>query len=135
MAPPQLVGGSKRNQEPTLSEAGWHRRNWVCGSSGNSVEKGFSAMETKFNQRSLIYTLGQFIDQEVLLGGWVHRLRVLAKTTFIVIKDCSGVGQCVAESDLLKDLHLKLDDCVEVYVRVRADHRSKAGYYVALYPI
>ena len=47
-------------------------------------------METTFNQRALIHSLGQFIDQEVLLRGWVYRLRVLAKTTFIVIKDCSG---------------------------------------------
>ena len=89
-------------------------------------------METKFNQRALIYTLGQFIGQEVILRGWVYRLRVLAKTTFIVIKDCSGDAQCVAEPDLLKDLHLKLDDCVEVHGSVRADNRSKAGYEVAI---
>jgi len=89
-------------------------------------------METKFNQRALIYTLGQFIGQEVILRGWVYRLRVLAKTTFIVIKDCSGDAQCVAESDLLKDLPLKLDDCVEVHGSVRADNRSKAGYEVAI---
>src|SRR5262245_66352156 len=85
-------------------------------------------METTFNQRALIHSLGQFIDQEVLLRGWVYRFRVLAKTTFIVIKDCSGEAQCVAGSDLLKDLHLKLDDCVEVYGRVRADHRSRSAY-------
>jgi nondiscriminating aspartyl-tRNA synthetase len=87
-------------------------------------------METTFNQRALIHSLGQFIDQEVLLRGWVYRLRVLAKTTFIVIRDCSGDAQCVTGSDLLKDLHLKLDDCVEVYGRVRADHRSRSGYEV-----
>src|SRR5215468_1893967 len=87
-------------------------------------------METTFNERALIHSLGQFIDQEVLLRGWVYRLRVLAKTTFIVIRDCSGEAQCVAGSDLLKDLHLKLDDCVEIYGRVRADHRSKSGYEV-----
>jgi nondiscriminating aspartyl-tRNA synthetase len=89
-------------------------------------------METTFDQRALIHSLGQFIDQEVLLRGWVYRLRVLAKTTFIVIRDCSGDAQCVAESDLLKDLHLKLDDCVEVYGRVRADDRSRSGYEVAI---
>src|SRR5215813_5219004 len=87
-------------------------------------------METTFNLRALIHSLGQFIDQEVLLRGWVYRLRVLAKTTFIVIKDCSGEAQCVIGSDLLKDLHLKLDDCVEIYGHVRADHRSRSGYEV-----
>jgi nondiscriminating aspartyl-tRNA synthetase len=87
-------------------------------------------METTFNQRALIYSLSQFIDKEVLLRGWVYRLRVLAKTTFVVIRDCSGEAQCVAGSDLLKDLHLKLDDCVEIYGRIRADHRSRSGYEV-----
>jgi nondiscriminating aspartyl-tRNA synthetase len=87
-------------------------------------------METTFNQRALIHSLGQFIDQEVLLRGWVYRLRVLAKTTFIVIRDCSGEAQCVSGSDLLKDLHLKLDDCVEIHGRVRADHRSRSGYEI-----
>ncbi|MGH9855583.1 MAG: OB-fold nucleic acid binding domain-containing protein, partial [Blastocatellia bacterium] len=87
-------------------------------------------METTFNQRALVYSLGQFIDEEVLLRGWVYRLRVLAKTTFIVIRDCSGEAQCVAGSDLLRDLHLKLDDCVEIYGRVRADHRARSGYEV-----
>src|SRR5215510_11870214 len=87
-------------------------------------------METTFNQRALIHSLGQFIDREVLLRGWIYRLRVLAKTTFILIKDCSGEAQCVVGSDLPKDLHLKLDDCVEVYGHVRADHRSRSGYEV-----
>src|SRR5262245_27174465 len=87
-------------------------------------------METTFNQRALIYSLGQFIGQEVLLRGWVYRLRVLAKTTFVVIRDCSGAAQCVAGSDLLKDLRLKLDDCVEIYGRIRADHRARSGYEV-----
>jgi nondiscriminating aspartyl-tRNA synthetase len=87
-------------------------------------------METTFNQRALIHSLGQFIDQEVLLRGWIYRLRVLAKTTFIIIRDWSGEAQCVAGSDLLKDLHLKLDDCVEVHGRIRADHRSRSGYEV-----
>jgi nondiscriminating aspartyl-tRNA synthetase len=89
-------------------------------------------MECTFKQRALITTLGNFIDQEVLLRGWVYRLRVLAKTTFIVIRDCSGDAQCVAESELIKDHHLKLDDCIEIQGRVMADQRSKAGYEVVI---
>jgi nondiscriminating aspartyl-tRNA synthetase len=89
-------------------------------------------MEQTFKQRSLSSTLANCIDQEVLLRGWVYRLRVLAKTTFIVIRDCSGDAQCVAESELIKDHHLKLDDCIEIQGSVRADQRSKAGYEVVI---
>src|SRR5262245_2840536 len=87
-------------------------------------------MEPTFNQRTLIYSLGELIGQEVLLRGWVYRLRVLARNTFVVIRDCSGEAQCVADPDSLKDHHLKLDDCVEVFGRIRADHRSKSGYEI-----
>jgi nondiscriminating aspartyl-tRNA synthetase len=66
----------------------------------------------------------------VLVRGWVYRLRVLAKTTFIILRDCSGEVQCVAASEALRELHLKLEDVVEVYGRVRPDSRSKYGYEV-----
>src|SRR5262249_28054381 len=104
----------------------------LCGSSRNSSGSGVSAMATTFNQRVFVHSLDQFIEREVLLRGWVYRLRVLAKTTFLVLRDCSGEAQCVAASDLLKDLHLKLDDCVEIYGRIRADHRSKSGFEVEI---
>jgi hypothetical protein len=34
-------------------------------------------------QRTFIQSLGQCLEQEVLIRGWVYRLRVLAKTTWI----------------------------------------------------
>src|SRR5262249_21306143 len=87
-------------------------------------------MATTFSQRTFVQSLEPYIDREVLLRGWVYRLRVLAKTTFIVLRDCSGEVQCVADPELLKELHLKLDDTVEIYGRVRADLRARSGYEV-----
>jgi hypothetical protein len=37
----------------------------------------------------------------------VYRLRVLGKTIFLILRDCSGQVQCVASSEALKDLRLK----------------------------
>ena len=87
-------------------------------------------MGTVFSQRILIHSLGHSLAREVLLRGWVYRLRVLARTTFIILRDCSGEVQCVAASEELKDLQLKLDDTVEIYGRVRADERAQAGYEI-----
>jgi nondiscriminating aspartyl-tRNA synthetase len=87
-------------------------------------------METAFSQRIFANTLGHYINKEVLLRGWVYRLRVLAKTTFVMLHDCSGEVQCVAASEELKALQLKLEDTVEIYGRVRADARSQWGYEV-----
>ena len=63
----------------------------------------------------------------VIVRGWVSRLRVLARTTFIVIKDCTGEAQCVSATDTLRDAALKLDDAVEIEGVVRPDARARTG--------
>lgn len=78
--------------------------------------------------RSLVNTLAAQTGQDVLIRGWVYRLRGLAKTTFVVLKDVSGLVQCVAASESLKGMALKLDDAVEIFGRVRAEPRSKTGF-------
>jgi nondiscriminating aspartyl-tRNA synthetase len=78
-------------------------------------------------QRSLVGQLHTRIGTTVLVRGWVYRLRVLAKTTFIIVKDCTGEAQCVAATGSLGHLSLKLDDVIEVRGDVRADARARHG--------
>ena len=77
--------------------------------------------------RTFVADLNAKVGESILIRGWVYRLRVLAKTTFVVLKDCSGEAQCVAATESLHDLKLKLDDAIEVRGTVRADERAKAG--------
>lgn len=79
-------------------------------------------------QRIFIESLPDFVQQEVTLRGWVCRMRVLGKTTFVVLKDCSGEVQCVAAPESIKEHHLKLEDAIEIVGRVRREARSKSGY-------
>jgi nondiscriminating aspartyl-tRNA synthetase len=81
-------------------------------------------------RKTFVADLPGKIGQSVVLAGWVHRLRVLATTTFVHLRDASGVTQCVAATDALKDAHLKLDDAVEIEGTVRAEARSKFGFEV-----
>jgi nondiscriminating aspartyl-tRNA synthetase len=80
------------------------------------------------SQRVFIESLPNFVRQEVALRGWICRLRVLGKTTFAVLKDCSGEVQCVAAPESIKEHHLKLEDTVEIVGRVRREDRAKSGY-------
>lgn len=82
--------------------------------------------------RCFVEQLKEQTGNEVIIRGWVHRLRVLAKTTFVILKDCTGAVQCVAASDAVRDLHLKLDDAIEIRGKVRPEPRSKSGYEVDL---
>jgi len=78
-------------------------------------------------QRSFISSLDSGTKHEVLIRGWVFRLRVLAKTTFIIIKDCTGLVQCVGATHDLHDVHLHLDDAIEVNGSVRQESRAPGG--------
>lgn len=79
-------------------------------------------------KKTMIADVSTNFSGEIVLRGWVHRLRSLAKTTFIVLKDCSGAIQCVASTESLKNISLKLDDAIEVIGKARRDERSKAGF-------
>lgn len=81
-------------------------------------------------RRTFVADLNAKVGELILIRGWVYRLRILAKTTFIVIKDCSGQAQCVAGTDTLHDLKLKLDDAIEVRGKVRSDERARGGIEV-----
>ncbi len=71
--------------------------------------------------------IGDMTAGEVRLKGWVYRLRVLGKTAFVILRDCSGEAQCVIASEALRDHRLKVEDVVEIRGNVRAEARSKTG--------
>jgi nondiscriminating aspartyl-tRNA synthetase len=85
--------------------------------------------------RRLIASLNSSIAEEIIIRGWISRLRSLARTTFIIVKDCSGEIQCVADSEALREISLKPDEPVEVRGKVRADSRARAGFEVEILAI
>jgi len=80
--------------------------------------------------RTLISSLTATTAEPIIIRGWVFRLRELAKTTFIVVRDCSGEVQCVADPRLLDDIALNPDDPVEIRGRVRPDARATMGFEI-----
>ena len=72
-------------------------------------------------------TVVDHVDEVVLVRGWVHRLRTLASTVFVVVRDCSGAVQGVCGAASFPGPHVKLDDTVELRGRVRRDARAKSG--------
>lgn len=83
-------------------------------------------------KRTFVERAGDMIGKEIRLVGWVFRYRALAKTVFIVLRDCTGTIQIVAAPDLVASLGMKLDDVVDIRGRVREEPRSKSGFEVDL---
>lgn len=66
--------------------------------------------------------------KEVLLKGWVYELRVLAKLGFILLRDRSGMVQCVFKENILSKISdLSLESVVEIKGKVK-DAKVKADY-------
>jgi len=78
-------------------------------------------------RRTLAADLPALAGSPVTIRGWIYRLRVLAKTTFLIIRDCTGEVQCVGPTASLHDLRPKVDDAIEVRGTVRQDDRARRG--------
>jgi len=59
--------------------------------------------------------------ENVLLKGWVHEIRDLAKLKFILLRDMSGIVQCVVKDEkvLKKILELTFESVVEIHGKVK----------------
>ena len=78
--------------------------------------------------------LGRHMGEEVTLRGWIYNRRSSGKVHFLLIRDGTGVCQCVAsladvgaEAFALAD-HLGQESSVEVTGIVRADRRAPGGH-------
>ncbi|RUT04817.1 aspartate--tRNA(Asn) ligase [Dulcicalothrix desertica PCC 7102] len=78
--------------------------------------------------KRFIASLEASLTEVVVICGWILHLRELARTTFIVVKDCSGQVQCVVASELVRDLKLKLDEPLEIRGKIKPDKRAKLGF-------
>jgi len=89
-------------------------------------------MVTEAARRIFIGNISESIPGEVRLRGWVYRLRILGKTAFVIVRDCSGEAQCVISPEALKEHKLKVEDVVEILGNVRAEPRSSSGCEVEI---
>ena len=76
--------------------------------------------------------------KEATLAGWLYKGRSSGKVQFLVIRDGTGLCQCVVEKskvpqELFRQLkHLGQESSLTVTGTVRADDRSVGGYELAL---
>jgi asparaginyl-tRNA synthetase len=88
--------------------------------------------------RTTIDSLGKFVGTEVTLAGWLYQSRSSGKIQFLIIRDGTGLCQCVVEQGKVPDelfdrlKHLGQESSLTVTGNVRADERSIGGYEMAV---
>lgn len=63
-------------------------------------------------KRSLIKELKNHINKEINIKGWVYRIRKLKSITFIILRDRSGLVQCVLDNNRFNISKLKLETVI-----------------------
>jgi asparaginyl-tRNA synthetase len=81
--------------------------------------------------------LKDHVGQEVTLQGWLYNSRGSGKIQFLIIRDGTGLCQCIVEKGNVPDelfealKHLGQESSLAVTGTVRADERSVGGYELA----
>ena len=90
-----------------------------------------------YNKYTAIESLSQHVGKEVTLAGWLYNSRASGKIQFLIIRDGTGLCQCVVEQGNISDelfeqlKHLGQESSLTVTGTVRAEPRSVGGYELA----
>ncbi len=90
------------------------------------------------NSKVYISQLKDNVGQEVTLSGWLYNSRASGKIQFLIVRDGTGLCQCIVEKGNITDelfeqlKHLGQESSLTITGTVRADQRSIGGYEIAV---
>ncbi len=77
-------------------------------------------------------------DKKVLVKGWVSEIRSLGKVQFILLRDKTGLIQCVSHKEninenLFNKIHkISIESVVEIEGKVKTSKEAKKGYEISV---
>lgn len=80
--------------------------------------------------RTLINELQTKIGAKVKIQGWIHRVRNLGKIAFVILRDRSGLVQCVVNTKEIGIKGIKLESVVEIIGEVSENEGVEKGVEV-----
>lgn len=83
-------------------------------------------------KRVLVEQLKNHIDEEVLIKGWVARIRKLKSVTFLIIRDRTGLVQCIATNEFMEARSIKLETVVSIIGSVVKGNNSYNPFEVQI---
>lgn len=93
-------------------------------------------MESRYKSYQTIEDLGKAVGKEITLRGWVYNKRGKGKLQFIILRDGTGICQCVVFRDNVSEeafeaaKTLTQESSVSITGMVRAEERATGGYEI-----
>ncbi len=70
-------------------------------------------------KRVMINELNSYISEKVTIQGWIHRIRKLKEITFIILRDRTGLVQCVIDNKAIDVGNIKLESVISILGEVK----------------
>ncbi|MDH5070612.1 Asparagine--tRNA ligase [Clostridium perfringens] len=81
-------------------------------------------------KRSLINELKNHLNENVCIKGWIYKIRRLKFITFIIIRDRSGLVQCVAENEKSDLSNLTVESVVSIEGALKESKNSLNSFEI-----
>ena len=69
-------------------------------------------------ERKLVSELKAAINETVCIKGWVHKIRRLKSITFLILRDRSGLVQCIVDNNEAAFSEITLESVVSIEGKV-----------------
>jgi len=67
-------------------------------------------------------------SKQVLVKGWVQRIKLLGKIAFVVLRDSTGILQCIAKKNIKEFSNITQESVVEIKGIVKKSKQAKKGH-------
>ncbi|MDV4149791.1 aspartate--tRNA(Asn) ligase [Clostridium sp. AL.422] len=75
-------------------------------------------------ERVIVNEINKFINKKIKVEGWVYRIRKLKEITFLILRDRTGIVQCVIENKSINIDNIKLESVVSIWGEVKASKNA-----------
>ncbi|MBC8059943.1 MAG: aspartate--tRNA(Asn) ligase [Clostridiaceae bacterium] len=83
-------------------------------------------------KRSLINEINNSIGENILIKGWIYRVRKLKTVTFIIMRDRTGYVQCIAENNTIDVSSIKLESVISIIGEVKESNNAISSYEIVI---
>lgn len=91
---------------------------------GIYITKSKSKKGVMVMKRIMVEESKNHINEEVIVKGWLYRIRKLKSVTFLILRDRTGMVQCIANNELSDIKGLKLEAVISITGKVVPGNNS-----------
>ena len=83
-------------------------------------------------ERTIVRNIKECINKKIKIQGWIYRIRKLKEITFLIVRDRSGLVQCVVDNKNMNLNSIRLESVVSIIGEVKISKNSLNPFEIAV---